>query len=107
MNCNKVFSPARLSLAIFSALALNSTVQAQQTSASADTEVERIVVTSRGRVETLQQVPDSVTVINAKEIEQARISSIKDFSALTPNLDVSSNFRSGLNFITVRGLITP
>lgn len=107
MKCNKIFTPAKLSLAMCSTLALSSAVQAQQNSAEAATDIERIVVTSRGRVETLQQVPDSVTVINAKEIEQARISSIKDFSALTPNLDVSSNFRSGLNFITVRGLITP
>lgn len=107
MKSKRVLSPAKLSLAIISALTVNTSVQAQQQAEPTLTDVERIVVTSRGRVETLQQVPDSVTVINAKEIEQARISTIKDFSALTPNLDVASNFRSGLNFITVRGLITP
>ena len=82
-------------------------VAAETNKESAKNEVERIVVTSRKRLETLQQIPDSVTVFNEKLIEAAGIESIKDFSALTPNLNVSSNFRSGLNFVTVRGLITP
>lgn len=85
----------------------SSAFSAEANENSVSNEVERIVVTSRKRVETLQQIPDSVTVFNDKLIEAAGIESIKDFSALTPNLNVSSNFRSGLNFVTVRGLITP
>ncbi len=69
--------------------------------------LEEIIVTSRKRSENLQEIPDSVTVFNQQQIRSARITSIKDFSALTPNLDVSSNFRSGLNYVTIRGLITP
>jgi iron complex outermembrane receptor protein len=66
-----------------------------------------VTVTARKRSETLQEIPDSVTVFGESLIRDARIGSIKDFSALTPNLTVSSNFRSGLNFVTIRGLITP
>lgn len=106
---NKVGTPRTLTLAILAAMTASHAAHAQEVEQQTQQikDIEKIVVTSRGRVETLQQIPDSVTVINSEEIMQARISTIKDFSALTPNLDVASNFRSGLNFVTVRGLITP
>jgi iron complex outermembrane receptor protein len=109
MSLIKQFSLKKVTLAVVIAISGNSGVYAEE---SADKEiniedVEKIVVTARGRTETLQQIPDSVTVFNSEDIKNARITSIKDFSALTPNLNVSTNFRSGLNFVTVRGLITP
>jgi len=104
MSRSKLFFQTTLALAIANSLVVTNHAYAQE---AENAEMEKIVVTSRGRVETLQQIPDSVTVINASEVAQARIETIKDFAALTPNLDVSKNFRSGLNFITVRGLITP
>ena len=69
--------------------------------------MEEVVVTARKRSENLQEIPESVTVLNADLIERARINNIKDFSALVPNLNVSTNFRKGLSFVTIRGLITP
>ncbi|WP_318837914.1 TonB-dependent receptor [Neiella holothuriorum] len=72
-----------------------------------EVDVERITVTARGRTETLQSVPDSVTVFDADLIESARISNFRDFANLTPNLSALDNFRPGLARITVRGLITP
>ncbi|MCK7597670.1 TonB-dependent receptor [Microbulbifer sp. CAU 1566] len=74
---------------------------------ASETVLEEVMVTSRKRPENLQDISDSVTVFNAQQIQDARITTIKDFSALTPNLTVASNFRSGLNFVTIRGLITP
>lgn len=110
MSANRVlpYKISALALIISTSITVSSPViAAPEEGKSAKSDVERIVVTSRKRVETLQQIPDSVTVFNDKLIEAAGIESIKDFSALTPNLNVSSNFRSGLNFVTVRGLITP
>lgn len=104
---NKILRPAKLTLAISSTLAFTTPTFAEEATSADNAKIEKIVVSSRGRIESLQQIPDSVTVINEAEIQQARITTIKDFSALTPNLDVSTNFRSGLNFVTVRGLITP
>lgn len=69
--------------------------------------IEEVVVTARKRSESLQEIPESVTVLDADLIEAARINNIKDFSALVPNLHVSTNFRKGLSFVTIRGLITP
>ncbi len=102
------FIHKRVALAVIVALSGSSVAFAEELDKETTVEeVEKIVVTARGRTETLQQIPDSVTVFNAEDIKAARITSIKDFSALTPNLNVSTNFRSGLNFVTVRGLITP
>ena len=69
--------------------------------------LEEMVVAARKRTESLQNIPESVTVLTADQIEAARINNIKDFSALVPNLHVSTNFRKGLSFVTIRGLITP
>ena len=109
MSLFKQFIPKKVTLAVFIAISGSTSVfaeEAQSTNNNVE-DVERIVVTARGRTETLQQIPDSVTVFSDEDIKAARITSIKDFSALTPNLNVSTNFRSGLNFVTVRGLITP
>ena len=69
--------------------------------------LEEVTVTARKRSENLQEIPDSVTVFNTELIRDARIENIKDFAELTPNLNVSSNWRQGLNFVSIRGLITP
>jgi iron complex outermembrane receptor protein len=107
MKLRKISTKTKLALAVASTMSMNTYALAEQDDDAQTKDIEKIEITARGRVETLQQVPDSITVINAKDIELARITTIKDFSALTPNLDVATNFRSGLNFITVRGLITP
>jgi iron complex outermembrane receptor protein len=99
--------PHKIAIALSMVFTVSPQALAEQESIAKEAEIEKIIVTARGRTETLQQIPDSVTVFNDQDIKNARITSIKDFSALTPNLNVSSNFRSGLNFVTVRGLITP
>ena len=108
MSLINKFLPKKISLAVIIAITGSTAVYAQESNTNSNVEeIEKIVVTARGRTETLQQIPDSVTVFSDEDIKAARITSIKDFSALTPNLNVSTNFRSGLNFVTVRGLITP
>ena len=69
--------------------------------------IEKISVISRGRVESIQNVPDSVTAFSADTIEKSRITSFRDVANLTPNLSQLDNFRPGLARITIRGLITP
>lgn len=80
--------------------------EVQQDNQQAD-EIEKIVVSARGRVESIQSVPDSVTAFNSDDIENARITSFRDVANLTPNLSALDNFRPGLARITIRGLITP
>ncbi|MDO6774378.1 TonB-dependent receptor [Shewanella sp. 10N.286.52.C2] len=109
MSLSNHFLPKKIAVAVIFALSGSTVLHAEEASKENSNldNIEKIVVSARGRTETLQQIPDSVTVFSDEDIKAARITTIKDFSALTPNLNVSSNFRSGLNFVTVRGLITP
>lgn len=81
-------------------------VHAQEQQTVTDT-IEKISVISRGRVESIQNVPDSVTAFSAETIENSRITNFRDVANLTPNLSQLDNFRPGLARITIRGLITP
>ena len=50
-------------------------------------QVEKITVTAQKRVENVQDVPDSITVLNAVEIEDADITDMTSLSAHVPNLE--------------------
>jgi iron complex outermembrane receptor protein len=72
-----------------------------------ETDIEKVVVTARGRAENIQNIPESITSFNAQQIERAGINSFRDVADLTPNLSQLDNFRPGLARIQIRGLITP
>lgn len=63
-----------------------------------------IIVTARGRDETLLDVPISETVFDAQLIEDAAIDEVDDFIALTPGVTFSNAQDAGTNFISIRGL---
>ncbi len=95
-------------LAVAVATSYNVTAQDNEiTSSAEEKEIETIVVSARGRMETIQSVPDSITAFGSDDIENARISSLRDVANLTPNLSMLDNFRPGLARINIRGLITP
>ena len=66
--------------------------------------IEEIVVTSRKRVENLQDVPEAITAFSERQLELAKIESLRDFVDLTPNLMMRETFRSNESFLTLRGL---
>lgn len=65
---------------------------------------KRVNVFSRRREEDLQKVPESVTAFTAKDIEQAGLSNVADFVALTPNVTLISAQNIGNIAITTRGI---
>ena len=77
-------------------------VSAQET--GVDREIDEIIVTGRGREESLTEVPISETVFDAQLIEDARIDRIDDFIGLTPGVTIANSQDSGTNFITIRGV---
>ena len=66
--------------------------------------IEEIVVTSRKRVENLQDVPEAITAFSERQLELARVENLRDFVDLTPNLMIRETFRSNESFLTLRGL---
>lgn len=69
-----------------------------------DSLLEEVIVTARGRKESLLEVPISETVFNAETIETARIRTVDDFIALTPGVTIANAQDAGTNFITIRGM---
>ncbi len=65
---------------------------------------DTIIVTARGRQETLIEVPLSETVFDSVKIQDARIDQVDDFIALTPGVTIANSQDSGTNFITIRGM---
>lgn len=110
---NKIKLFAKSTLALCVSLSLIPVVHAQEDEPSTKTgqanskDIEIISISARGRTESIQSVPDSVTAFSSDMIESARISNFQDVAALTPNLTQLDNFRPGLARISIRGLITP
>jgi iron complex outermembrane receptor protein len=77
--------------------------EARATDAAA---LDDITVTARRREESVQRVPDTLTVLSSKTIENAGIRSVSDFVDLTPNVTFRQGFRQGTAYITIRGITT-
>ena len=105
-----------LSLAIASTLAcvVATPVMAQQSS-DAQTQAEpasddraatldRIVVTANKRVENIRDVAASISVIGERQLENSGASSLADYAALIPGLQVQDNGTPGQTSVTLRGI---
>lgn len=66
--------------------------------------LEEIVVTARGREETLQSAPLSVSVLSKQTLEDARVTRVDDFIGLTSGITIANAQDAGTNFITIRGM---
>ncbi len=88
-------------------VALLLTPHAFDTAAATDagaSALEEIVVTSRRREESLQDVPDAIVSFSAQAIEDAGISTFRDFSELVPNMTFVQAQNQGTNSINIRGI---
>ena len=63
-----------------------------------------IVVIARRREETLQKVPESVTVFTAQAIEDARIRRLNDFVSMTPGFEIHDGESAGVFRMSIRGI---
>jgi iron complex outermembrane receptor protein len=66
--------------------------------------VEQIVVTALRRAERLQDVPASVDAFDAGMIEQAGITSMRDYVGMAPQISMVETQNIGFAFVNVRGL---
>ena len=71
-----------------------------------DISLEEIVVTARGREESLSGVPDTLTVFSADLVRRQRIEDLEDLAPLTAGLYMINDQDPGTNIITVRGIST-
>ena len=90
---SKYLRASGLALAVGAALPLNAWSQ-----------VEEIVVTTRRRAESLQEVPIAVTALTSEQIQRQGIASIGDIVKLTPSVQFDVSYGPADTRVTVRGL---
>ncbi len=69
---------------------------------SAQTVLEEITVTARKRVESLDDVPISVSVTSGEKLDRMSIRRLEELSAFTPNLQINENATQ--QSVTIRGI---
>jgi iron complex outermembrane receptor protein len=66
--------------------------------------IEVVLVTAQKRSESVQDVPASVSVFEGRRVRQLHASTILDYAAYIPGLNVSSGGGPGQTMITLRGI---
>jgi iron complex outermembrane receptor protein len=95
---NLMYSSAGYAQAVTAASTENST------SPGTTGALEEIVVTARKRAERLQDVPDAIEAITAKDIQTYSLQTLQDVSNLTPGLVIGGNQGQLGGTITLRGI---
>ena len=67
-------------------------------------QLEEVVVTTRRRTESLQDIPIAVRAISAEEIQRAGIRDLADVAKLTPSVSFDSGYNPTDNRVNIRGL---
>jgi iron complex outermembrane recepter protein len=99
------FPLSPMAAAIACALAMPATaVQAQESSSTPKLEV--VTVTANRRIEKLETVPQSITVLDSAQLERSNVREIDDIINLTPALSLSTGTQVGTNSFNMRGIGT-
>jgi len=94
-------------VAALGVFALGDAAQAQgETAAESGSGLEEVVVSTRRRVEVLQDVPISVQAFTAERIEAQGIRNVQDIANLTPGLSFDKGFAPQDTRPNIRGLPT-
>jgi iron complex outermembrane recepter protein len=72
--------------------------------AFAQNTLEEVVITALKRAESLQEAPATVTVFDADRIEEAGITSMRDYVGLTSNMTLMETQNNAFAFVNIRGL---
>ena len=72
--------------------------------AASDTDLAEVVVTAQKRIETLREVPQSVSVLSGSQLEDQHIDNYADLATAVPSLSYSSWGGPGLSNLEIRGI---
>ena len=100
MICMKSRRVAIAALCGVSALSLGHAALAQDTTGS----INEVVVTAQKKSESLQNVPEQVSVVSSQFIDQIHATSLEDIGAYVPGLQVNPGGTPGLTTLGIRGV---
>ena len=105
MHLPKKSSMGLIGAAVAAALAgMPAPVRAQDATPGATEELDEVLVTARRRSETYKDVPMTVNVFTAENIEAAGIDRPADFIARVPNMTLVETQNAGNAFVVIRGI---
>ena len=104
ITCNQHRLNPIASAVVLTLFATTLTAHAQD--ASNGPKLESVVVTANKRVEKLENVPQSITVVDAALLERTNAREIDDIINLTPALSLSTGTQVGTNSFNMRGIGT-
>jgi len=84
--------------------AAESATVASDITAASESLIEEVLVTAQKRTESMQDVPASVSVFHRRQLRQLQATTITDYAAYIPGLNVSSGGGPGQTMITLRGI---
>lgn len=99
----KLFPINSITLVILSSLAAAQSAQAAQSTEAQAQEIERIVVTTQKRVQSIQDVPVTVTAFTGEFLEQLGINELDVLSEITPGLIIQEQSPNNPGFV-IRGI---
>ena len=85
-------------------LALPAPATAQTDADRSPIGVQDIIVTAQRREESLQNVPVAVTAFNAQQLDDLRVTSIRNLSVLAPGLQINTQGRQTVPTVSIRGI---
>lgn len=102
-------SPLSLAIAATLACAPVTHVAAQDgedgsAQAAAAVDLDTVVVTANKRVENVREVGASISVVGERQLENLGASSLSDYAALIPGMQVQSGGTPGLTSVSLRGI---
>ncbi|MCY7388903.1 MAG: TonB-dependent receptor [Burkholderiales bacterium] len=80
------------------------TQKATLPAAAAQPQLEVVIVSANRRIEKLEDVPQSISVISSEDIERNNVREFEDLSRLAPALSISTGTQVGTNSINMRGI---
>jgi iron complex outermembrane receptor protein len=100
------FTITALALAGVSLFATTAAAQTAPAAADADgvNGLQEIVVTAQRRAESLQKVPVAVTAISAEQIDDLRVTNVKNLAGLAPSLQIQNQGLQSNPSIAIRGV---
>ncbi len=102
-NRSQSFVARVLSIAMVAGLSVQ--VHAQGDAPSVES-IEEVIVTSRYREESLQEVPDTIVALDSLEIQQRGITDLMDVTRAVSLMDYENVLHMGSVFINMRGIST-
>lgn len=102
MSSRKFIVPLLFSASVLGLAANSNPVRAQAD--PDDFVIDEIVVTSRKRSESLQDVPATISAFTAADIESIGVSNMRDYANLVPNFFLVETQASAFTFVNIRGI---